>query len=71
MAGSKEAYKKARQTLLKRYGGEEGLRKQLQENGRKGGKATFEGKGFAGMTPEQRREAGRKGGLNRGKNKTM
>lgn len=71
MAGSKESYKKARQTLLKRYGGEEGLRKHLQENGRKGGKAIFEGKGFAGMTPEQRRAAGRKGGLNRGKNKTM
>lgn len=71
MAGSKESYKKAQLTLLKKYGGEEGLRKHRQENGRKGGKAIFEGKGFAGMTPEQRREAGRKGGLNRGKNKTM
>lgn len=71
MAGSKESYKKAHATLLKKYGGEEGLRRHRQESGRKGGKARFEGKGFAGMTPEKRREAGRRGGLNRGKNKTM
>ena len=44
---------------------------ELVEQGRKGGKATFEGKGFAGMSPEKRREAGRKGGLNRGKSKAV
>lgn len=43
---------------------------ELVEQGRKGGKATFEGKGFAGMSAEKRRAAGRKGGLNRGKNKS-
>lgn len=42
---------------------------EFVEHGRRGGQATFEGKGFAGMSPEKRREAGRKGGLNRGKNK--
>lgn len=42
---------------------------ELVEQGRKGGQARFEGKGFAGMSPEKRREAGRRGGLNRGRNK--
>lgn len=40
---------------------------ELVEQGRRGGQATFEGKGFAGVSPEKRREAGRRGGLNRGK----
>ena len=38
---------------------------ELVEHGRRGGQATFEGKGFAGMSPEKRREAGRRGGLAR------
>lgn len=42
---------------------------EFVEHGRKGGQAKFEGKGFAGMSPEKHREASRKGGLNRGKNK--
>ena len=42
---------------------------EFVEHGRRGGNATFEGKGFAGMTDDKHREASRKGGLNRGKNK--
>ena len=38
---------------------------ELVEQGRRGGQAIFEGKGFAGMSLEQRKEAGRKGALKR------
>ena len=38
---------------------------EFVEQGRRGGQATFEGKGFAGMSAEKRREAGRKGALKR------
>ena len=48
---------------------EQKRQEELIEQSRRGGKATFEGKGFAGMSAEKRREAGRRGGLNRGKNK--
>lgn len=48
---------------------EQKRQEELVEQGRRGGQATFEGKGFAGMSAEKRREAGRRGGLNRGKNK--
>lgn len=48
---------------------EQQRQEEISAQGRKGGQATFEGKGFAGMSPEKRREAGRRGGLNRGKNK--
>lgn len=60
---------KLQQAGIKKYGSLEAYKKALAERGRIGGRASFEGKGFAGMTPEQRREAGRKGGLNRGKSK--
>jgi hypothetical protein len=57
---------KAAQTIKERYG--EG---HYQKIGALGGKAAYTGKrGFASMTPEQRRAAGSKGGsksrLNRG-----
>ena len=44
---------------------------EFVEQGRRGGQAKFEGKGFAGMTLEKRREAGRRGGLSRGKSSQM
>lgn len=60
--GYQEASKKWRQTMLKKYGGEEGLHKRAQELGSIGGKApTSKPKGFA-ANPELARIAGHKGG---------
>lgn len=57
---------KLRQTMIKKYGSEEAWRQFMRENGKRGGKAPkTTPSGFAAMTPEQRREAGRKGALRR------
>lgn len=63
MAGSKETAKKARATMVAKYGGEEGYREFMRGIASRGGTASFSGKGFAGMDKEKLREAGRKGGL--------
>lgn len=45
--GHEKAVAKWRQTMLERYGGEDGVKKMMIENGRRGGKATGIKKGFA------------------------
>ena len=60
---------KRKATMLKKYGSEEAWKKALREQGRKGGKSPKTApSGFAAMTPEERAEAGAKGGRNRWKN---
>lgn len=60
--GCKEASNKWKQTMLKKYGGKEGLHKRAQELGSIGGKTpTSKPKGFAANL-ELARKAGRKGG---------
>lgn len=58
MPGSKEAYKKYEQTMIGRYGSLEAFKEKRREWARKGGKNS---PGFEGMTPERRKEMGRKG----------
>lgn len=59
---------KLRRTMIRKHGSLEAWKKAMQEQGRKGGKAERSGPtGFAAMSPERRKELGRKGGLNRGK----
>ena len=59
---------KLRQTMIKKFGSEKAWKKAMQEQGRKGGMAERSGPtGFAAMSPERRKELGRRGGLNRGK----
>ena len=72
-AGTKEgdiATAKWRQTMLKKYGGEEGLSEHLKTMGAKGGRNGHTG-GFA-ANPELARIAGAKGGRisRRGRGKT-
>ena len=60
--GCQEASNKWKQTMLKKYGGKEGLHKRVQELGSIGGKTpTSKPKGFA-SNPELARIAGAKGG---------
>lgn len=60
--GCEEASNKWRRTMLKKYGGKEGLHKRAQELGSLGGKApTSKPKGFA-ANPEIARIAGYRGG---------
>ena len=66
---------KLRETMVKKHGSLEAWKKAMQEQGRRGGKSPkTTPSGFAAMTPEQRAEAGRIGGLNKwaryGKNKS-
>lgn len=57
---------KLRRTMIRKHGSEEAWKKAMQEQGRKGGMAERSGPtGFAAMSPERRKELGRKGGLNR------
>lgn len=59
---------KLRRTMIRKHGSLEAWKKAMQENGRKGGMAErFVPTGFAAMSPERRKELGRRGGLNRGK----
>lgn len=68
--GHERAVERWRQTMLKKYGGEDGLRKKMQARGRKGGSVIGTQGGFAseligldGLTGRQRaRIAGAKGG---------
>lgn len=59
--GHEKAVAKWRQTMLERYGGEDGVKKMMIENGRRGGKATGIKKGFA-ANPALASIAGRIGG---------
>lgn len=62
--GCEEANQKWRRTMLERYGGEEGMRKKMQEIGRKGG-ANGRGPDYKGGFASNRalaRLAGAKGG---------
>lgn len=59
--GHEKAVAKWRQTMLERYGGEDGVKKMMIENGRRGGKATGIKKGFA-ANPALASIAGRKAG---------
>ena len=64
MSGTKAGGAKARETNKERYG------KSYYENlGKLGGKIKNPKKGFGSKTPEERQEAGRKGGLNSRKGK--
>lgn len=69
MAQTKEGAAKMRQTMIKKHGSEEAMREWYRNLGRKGGSVKGTQGGFASMTPEQRSEAGRKGGK-AGKGKT-
>lgn len=63
MAGTKEGARKARETRLKKYGGEEGWQKELKRRQSNGGKKerprSFE------VDPKLASDAGRKGAINR------
>ena len=62
--GCEEANRKWRETMLKRYGGEQGLREKMQSIGKIGGKNGF-GPGYTGgfaANPERARIVGAKGG---------
>ena len=66
MAQTAEGAKKFKERMIAKHGSEEAWREYMRENARKGGKAKKTApSGFAAMTPEQRAEAGRRGGLNR------
>lgn len=65
MSGSKEGYQKAREKLLQRYGGEEGLKRHQQEIGSRGGfRVTPKTKtrGFGSMDKDKLKEAAARGG---------
>ena len=63
---------KLRRTMIRKHGSLEAWKKAMQENGRKGGMAERSvPTGFAAMSPERRKELGRRGGLNRGKSKAV
>ena len=57
MAGNKIGAAKARKTIIERHGED-----HFKKIGSIGGKRKSPLKGFGGMTPEKRIEAGRKGG---------
>ena len=62
MAGTKSGSLKRKQTILDRYGvNEDGKSVALSKYGTKGGKRKVK-KGFAKMSEEKRREAGKLGG---------
>jgi hypothetical protein len=68
MSGSKAGYEKAREKLLQRYGGEEGLKEHQRLIGAKGGftvtdKSTK--RGFGSLTHEKLVEIASKGGKSR------
>lgn len=58
MAGTKEGGLKMKATVLKKYGPDYYVQLGKRSKGYK-----RPGSGFASMTPKQRRECGRKGGL--------
>jgi hypothetical protein len=65
MSGSKAGYEKARQKLLERYGGEDGLRKHQQAIGAKGGYTVTDkskGRGFGSLEHEELVRIASKGG---------
>lgn len=67
MAQTKEGARLAQETIKAKYGvTEDGKSKMHSRAGKAGGAAYHRTPvGFAAMTPEQRREAGRKGGFAR------
>lgn len=66
MAQTAEGAKKFKERMIAKFGSEEAWREYMRQVGRKGGKAKKTApSGFAAMTPEQRADAGRRGGVNR------
>jgi general stress protein YciG len=65
MPGNKIGASKLRQTMIAKFGSEEAWKEHMRSLGSVGGARTAASgttKGFALMTPEKRRAAGRKGG---------